>query len=295
MRKIGDAMKAHLASGATTLARCWKLTRADGQVMGFTDHDRDLSFDGVVYRAGSGLDAGALQQGNGLAVDNGQAIGALSDAAVTAEDIRAGRYDRAEIELWLVNWRDVAERALWFRGLIGEIRQRDGVFEAEIRGLAELLNQPQGRAFHRKCAAVLGDASCKVDLSAPGYSAEVAVGSVDGGVFLFDGLSGFDAGWFAGGVVEVLDGAAAGLRGVIRLDGFRGGQRRVELWEALAVAPAPGDRLRLLAGCDKRGETCRLKFHNFPNFRGFPHIPGDDWQLTVPARAGVNNGGSLFR
>ena len=295
MRKIGDAMKAHLASGATTLARCWKLTRADGQVMGFTDHDRDLRFDGVVYRAGSGLDAGALQQGNGLAVDNGQAIGALSDAGISGADIRAGRYDRAEIELWLVNWRDVAQRALWFRGMIGEIRQRDGVFEAEIRGLAELLNQPQGRAFHRKCAAVLGDASCKVDLSAPGYSAEVAVGSVDGGVFLFDGLSGFDAGWFAGGVVEVLDGAAAGLRGVIRLDGFRGGQRRVELWEALAVAPAAGDRLRLSAGCDKRGETCRLKFHNFHNFRGFPHIPGDDWQLTVPARAGVNNGGSLFR
>ena len=295
MRKIGDAMKAHLASGATTLARCWKLTRADGQVMGFTDHDRDLRFDGVVYRAGSGLDAGALQQGNGLAVDNGQAIGALSDAGISGADIRAGRYDRAEIELWLVNWRDVAQRALWFRGMIGEIRQRDGVFEAEIRGLAELLNQPQGRAFHRKCAAVLGDASCKVDLSAPGYSAEVAVDSVDGGVLLFDGLSGFDAGWFAGGVVEVLDGAAAGLRGVIRLDGFRGGQRRVELWEALAVAPAAGDRLRLSAGCDKRDETCRRKFHNFLNFRGFPHIPGDDWQLTVPARAGVNNGGSLFR
>jgi len=295
MRRIGDALKAHLASGATTLARCWKLTRADGRVMGFTDHDRDLRFDGVVFRAGSGLDAGALQQGNGLAVDNGQAVGALSDGAISGADIRAGRYDRAEIELWLVNWRDVAQRALWFRGMIGEIRQRDGVFEAEIRGLAELLNQAQGRAFHRKCAAVLGDASCKVDLSAPGYSAEVTAGEVAGGVFLLDGLSGFDAGWFAGGVLEVLSGAGAGLRGVIRLDGFHAGRRRVELWEALAISPAPGDRLRLLAGCDKRGETCRLKFHNFLNFRGFPHIPGDDWQLTAPPRAGRNDGGSLFR
>ena len=53
-----------------------------------------------------------------------------------------------------------------------------------------------------------------------------------------------------------------------------------------------GDGLRLIAGCDKRGETCRLKFNNYLNFQGFPDIPGDDWTISDPSRAGRLDGGS---
>ena len=78
-------MDAHLASAATTLCRAWTVMRRDGVVLGFTDHDRDLTFDGVTHRAGSGLTARALQQSTGLSVDNSEALGACllytSDAA----------------------------------------------------------------------------------------------------------------------------------------------------------------------------------------------------------------------
>lgn len=289
------ALKAHLASGNTTLARAFALTRKDGTVMGFTDHDRDLSFDGVVFRADTGLTARALQMGTGLSVDNSEAFGALRSDAITEEDILAGRYDGAEILGWLVNWADPAVRVLQFRGTLGEITRSGGAFTAELRGLSEALNQPQGRIYQARCSAVLGDAACRFDLNQPGYADERPVETVTGArVFDFALMAGFDDRFFEKGRFRVLTGRAAGLIGVIKNDRLSlSGSRQVELWQALGVEPAPGDQVRLEAGCDKRADTCQLKFANFVNFQGFPTIPGEDWLMSFPARSDVNDGGSL--
>ncbi len=287
---------AHLQSGATSVCRAWAVTRADGESFGFTDHDRDLSFEGFTFRADSGLTARALQQATGLSVDNSEAVGALSSASVTEADILAGRFDGAEVRAWLVNWADVSERVLQFRGTFGEITRAGGAFQAELRGLTEGLNQPQGRVYQRTCSAVLGDKACKVDLGQLGYFAEVAAEDVDGRqTFRFAELAGFDDRWFERGRLVVLSGAATGLVGVIKNDRIRTGGRDLELWQSFALEIAAGDMLRLEAGCDKRVETCRLKFNNFLNFRGFPHIPGEDWLTTFPRSQDVNDGGSLGR
>lgn len=291
---LDAALAAHLESGLTTVARCWAVTRRDGQVLGFTDHDRDLAFEGVSFRADTGLSARALQQTTGLAVDNTEAVGALSDAAISETDIAAGRFDGAEVRAWLVNWADVSERALIFRGTLGEIVRKGGAFHAELRGLAEALNQPRGRVFQAQCSAVLGDAACGVDLGAPGRSVEASVTAVEGArLFRFEGLDAHADRWFERGRLEVLDGPAEGLSGLVKNDRLDGAGRAVELWQALAIEVGAGASVRLVAGCDKRAETCRLKFDNYLNFRGFPHIPGDDWLMAVPSRDGQNDGGSL--
>lgn len=139
----------HLASGATHICRAWALYRRDGVRMGFTDHDRDLVFGGITFRAGAGMSAMAVQQTTGLSVDNSETLGALSADAITARDITAGRYDGAEIRAWLVRWDDVATREMQFRGHIGEIRKQGGSFSAELRGLTDALNQPGGQVFQR--------------------------------------------------------------------------------------------------------------------------------------------------
>jgi len=160
----------HLKSGLTTLCRCWDITRSDGQIMGFTDHDGDLSFDDVRYNAGTGLSAMALQQTTGLSVDNTEALGALSDSALREDDIEAGRYDDAEVRAWLVNWQDPGQRQLLFRGTIGEMRRFSDGFEAELRGLTQPLNLPLGRAYQKPCPAVLGDGQCRVNLDSAQFS-----------------------------------------------------------------------------------------------------------------------------
>ena len=289
-----QALKDHLAAGVTTVARAFAVTRRDGVVLGFTDHDRDLTFDGIAFRAGSGMTAKAIQQGTGLSVDNTEAFGALRSDAITEEDILAGRYDGAEVRGWLVNWADVSVRALQFRGTLGEIVRSGGAFNAELRGLAEALNQPQGLIYHARCSAVLGDGRCRFDLDQAGYSEERVVETVDDGrVFRFANFAGYEDRWFEKGRFRVLSGEAAGLVGSVKNDRIRTGtSREVELWQALGMAPVPGDMVRIEAGCDRRADTCRLKFANFDNFRGFPDIPGEDWLMSYPVGAGVNDGGS---
>lgn len=280
-----SALLGHLATGTTTVCLCWAVARRDGVVLGFTDHDCDLAFEGIQFRAGSGLTARALQQVTGLAVDNAEAVGALSDAALRAEDLQAGRYDGAEVRLWMVNWQDVGARMLRFRGHLGEVAQSGISFRAELRGLTEALNRPMGRVIQKGCDAVLGDARCGFDLTRPGYAGTFTVLAVtEGRKLRLEGAGGFEPGWFERGQAQIVTGAAAGLTGTVKADRVLGSQRVVELWEEPGQALAVGDQLRLVAGCDRRAVTCRMKFDNFLNFRGFPHVPGEDWIMASPQR-----------
>ena len=138
------ALLGHLGSGDTTVARAYAVTRKDGVVLGFTDHDRDLTFEGIVFRAGTGLTAKAVAQSTGLAVDNTEAFGALSSEAIRETDILAGRYDGAEVRIWLVNWADVTQRMLQFRGRVGEVRRGAGAVGAGLWRLAEGQEERQG-------------------------------------------------------------------------------------------------------------------------------------------------------
>ena len=286
-------LDAHLATGTTGVCRCWRVTRTDGMRFGFTDHDLALAFDGATFRPESGLSAAALSQTTGLSVDNTEAVGALSDDAITEADIVAGRYDGAEVEAWLVQWEAPENRVLQFRGSLGELTRAGGAFIAELRGLSERMNMPTGRVYQRGCSAVLGDGACRVDLTNPGYVVDAEVLAVDSArVFWIKLPEAFEPRWFERGTCRVLDGAAAGLSGAIKIDRIDRDLRRVELWDGLRTPIALGDRLRLTAGCDKRLETCRLKFANLLNFRGFPDLPGDDWLVAHPTRVSARDGGS---
>lgn len=292
-----DAMKPlekHVKTGLTTLCRCWAIIRKDGETFGFTDHDCSLSFGGVAFKADSGLSASTLEQSTGLSVDNSEALGALSDASVREEDIEAGRFDGAEVMSWLVNWADPEARQLQFRGSIGQLRRGGGAFHAELRGLTEDLNRPLGRVFQKPCTAVLGDVGCAFDLSQPGYTADIEIEEVEEDrIFRWSALPGFEPGWFKRGRLDVLSGKAGGLWGLVKKDELTPEGRRLELWEPLKGGVAAGQTVRLSAGCDKRMETCRLKFNNLLNFQGFPDLPSEDWVMAVPRKSGSNTGGSL--
>ncbi len=292
----GQSAPVSFADTSASICRCWLLRRADDVTYGFTDHDEDVAFDGIVYRADSGLTARALQQSTGLAVDNSEVVGVLSDASVTEQDIDAGRFDGAVVEMWLVDWENPSERAIQFRGSLGDIERSAGSFRAELRGLAEVLNRRQGLIYQQPCSAVLGDGKCKVDMASPGMSADTLVSTVvDRRTVVLQGLAAFDAKWFERGRLTFTSGAAQGLAGVVKSDRTDQGGRLVELWQEIRAGFIAGDAVRLEAGCDKRADTCRGKFDNFLNFRGFPHIPGDDWQMAYPTRRNVNDGGSLNR
>lgn len=269
----------------TTTARAWMVRRSDGMVLGFTDHDAALTFAGIRFRPDHGMSARALVQATGLSVDNSEAEGALSDDAITEKDVLAGRWDGAEVRMWEVDWTDASVRRLVFAGSLGEIARSQGAFRAELRGLSEPLNTARGRVFHPRCSARLGDGRCRMALSGETFTAQAAIAEVeDGRVLRFAGFPAHEAGWFERGSLLVLSGEAEGLGATVKNDtALPDGGREIELWQGLGIAPGAGDRVRLVAGCDKRAVTCRDKFSNFVNFRGFPHLPSEDWIMAPQA------------
>ncbi len=165
MRTLPSDFAAHLAGGVTTLCRCWSLRRRDGTALGFTDHDRDLTFAGLVHAARTGLEAAEASVEAGFAVSGGDVAGALTSLGLTETDILGGVYDGASIETWLVDWTNPATRLLLDLGTIGEIRREGDAFVAEVRGVAARLDAEAGRSYRATCGAVLGDTRCRVDLA----------------------------------------------------------------------------------------------------------------------------------
>ena len=263
-----------------TECTCWKLVRKDGRIFAFTDHDAILSCEGITFQPDDGLTARALEQTTGLSVDNSEAIGALSASGLSESDILSGRYDGAKVEIWRVDWSSAERRAILFVGEIGEIERSGAAFKAELRGLSELLNRPQGQLYQRQCRASLGDAKCGVDLAARGMIFEAEVIAVDGPSISVPFLN-VPVGQFANGVIRVLNGDAEGSERRIREDLDDSTSRMLCLWDGIPGVQ-PGDVIALTVGCGKTADFCRIRFDNMANFRGFPHLPSEDWLTGYP-------------
>lgn len=294
MKSLPPGLQAHLDSGVTTLAWCWRLTRVDGVTFGFTDHDQALTFDATDFESETGLVPSELRNGSDLSVDAQDAEGVLTSNRITETDILDGRWDNAGVEVWRVNWQDTAQRVLMRRGAIGQIRRGRLAFVAEVRSMAHVLGQTVGRTFQATCDAALGDARCGVDLEDPAY---IGTGTVidlsRDRAFTASGLGAFEAGWFTFGTLDWTSGANAGRRAEIMLHDASSGTATVTLLEAPVRPIVADDAFVIRAGCDKRAETCGAKFANMVNFRGYPHIPGQDAVIRYATRDGGHEGNIL--
>lgn len=285
MKLIPADLSAHLEGGVTTLCWCWRITRRDGTVMGFTDHDRALTFDGVTYEATSGFVAQDARTAVGLNVDNTVIEGALQSERISDADLANGDYDEAVVDLYRVNWNDVGSRVQIRTARLGEVTLSDAGFSAELRGLSHGLNQPQGRTYQRQCDARLGDARCGVDLTGDdnivrGRVTDIIPGGAIG-IELEDNVT-VAASWFAHGIVAFIDGSLAGTRGAIRTHRVSGGIHMIEPWVPFRRSPQTADLVDLTVGCDKSFSTCGEKFSNAARFRGFPHLPSADYVTAYP-------------
>ena len=285
MKSLSPALQSHLDDGTTTLSWCWRISRSDGVALGFTDHDRALTFDGTDFEPESGFAASEIRAGSDLAVDAQDATGVLTSDRITETDILDGRWDNAAVELWRVNWADTSQRVLLRRGAVGQIRRGRMAFVAEVRSLAHVLGQTVGRTFQAGCDARLGDARCGIDLENAIYKGTgVVTDLLRDRAFMASGLAGFDAGWFTSGTLTWTSGANAGRVTEVLAHGLADAIATMTLLEAPVLPIAEGDSFIALAGCDKRIATCSAKFANVANFRGFPNIPGQDAVLRQPGR-----------
>lgn len=278
MKSLSAALAAHIAGEVTTLATCWRLERVDGWVRGFTDHDQDLVIDGLVYTASTGFLPSAIKSGSDLSVDNLDVDGFLDDEALKAEDLSNGLYDGARIDIFIVNWADLSmDRVVLRRGWLGEVKRADQRFSAEVRGVANKLQQTSGRLYSRLCRTDFGSGECKVDL-APLSDVLAITAVVSGDTFTV--ATARPSGFYTFGTCTFLSGANAGASTEV----LQHVNQSVQLFTPMPRPIAVGDQVRLVAGCDKTPETCSGRYGNILNFRGEPHIPGNDKVFSYPVK-----------
>lgn len=294
MTAYPQALLDHFAQDVTSVCHCWKLTRKDGAVLGFTDHDRRLVLGGAVFEPESGLSASEARQSLGLSVDTVDVEGALASDRISDEDIASGLYDRATVETYLVNWRSPTKFALIRTATIGKITRADGRFVAELQSLMHRLDQPNGRYVTRKCDAELGDGRCRASLSQPDFNAIGLVKGLDGtDMVRVSGLDGIDTGWFSFGTLTWTSGARHGRTERIVDHRNDGSLAVLTLQAGSGPSFGIGDTFAIMAGCDKSFATCKEKFANALNFRGFPHLPGNDVAYSYVSDGGVFDGGPV--
>ena len=291
MRLIPAALQTHLDGRTTTLCRCFKLTLSNDDVLGFTDHDRILSFDSVSYNPQDGYSVTTYQQRIGLSVDTVDVSAALSSTSLTQEDLDKGLYDGATLEIFIVNWQAVSQRFTLFKGIAGDVKRNKLQFEAEIRSEVHKLNQPQGRTYSRLCDAVLGDSRCTKNIAVSPFSENGSVDSiVDNQNFTVTGFTQDETGWFDVGKLLFTGGMNAGLMFDIKSHTVSAGDHVIKLWQRPPFDVTAADTVTLTAGCKKDFAACQEKFENEINFQGFLYIPNPD--LAIKPLNRIDESGS---
>jgi len=289
MIPIPQALESHLQGTVTTHCFVWIIRRQDGVVLGFTDHDRPLLVSDVICEPQTGMTGSEASTALGLSIDGAEIESALSSLAIDRADIERGLYDGATVETYLVNWSSPQDHALLRRSSLGKITSSDGKFTAELKGAAAGLDKIHGRRVMRNCDAELGDRRCGVNAADPRYFAEGMVTETGDAAFLAAGLEHFQSGWFDNGRLTWDRGANAGKTAVV----VSHAASRLVLRDIPRDPVAVGDTFRIVAGCDKSFAQCKAKFANSVNFRGFPHLPGNDAAYAYVSGDDEFDGGPL--
>lgn len=274
MKGASAGLATHLAGELTTLATCWKITRRDGQVLGFTTHVQDLVVSGITYLSAIGAyTATTIRTSSDMAVDNLD-VDAIFDSTTLSElDLQAGKYDFAQVEIFQVNYADLTQGVLKLRrGWLGEVASHGHYFKAELRGLMQALQQTIGRVYGKRCDANLGDARCTVSLAGITLSGSVT------SVASRQQFNGTVVPSRRGGLLVWTSGANAGFKMEVQSVGGS----TIALILPFGYDIAVGDAYTVYPGCDKLLSTCKAVFSNVVNFRGFPYIPGPDKALRYP-------------
>lgn len=251
-----------------TAATYWRIFRRDGCALGFTSHDRNLTFGSITHRAAPGMVPAAIRMTSDLSEDSAGVEGALTHDAISEVDLAAGLFDQAAIEIGIVDWEKLDHHAI-YSGTIGEIEDDGRGFSAELKSAKRVLEHDLVPRTSPTCRAQFCGRGC--GLSAHKFTSRAALQAVDADLnqVRFDGASGAN---FVDGQVRFLDGPQTGLVfGVLGTNG-----EWLSLDRPIADGLEPGTLAEIREGCDHTLGTCAGRFDNAVNFRGEPFLPGND-------------------
>lgn len=259
------------------MADLYIFTLRDGTKYKYTNYDVDLTWSGNTYSR-----KGLLIRRSGVSLVTGVQVDSL-DITINADDsnfynnvkffqlLANGGLDGATLELNRLFFTDplTPVGSVWiFSGRVSEVSTTR--FEAKIMVSSdlELLNiQMPKNLYQPSCIHAVYDTGCADSKS---YVSAMALS--DSTNRIINAQISQTAGWFNEGVIEFLSGANAGVTRTIKTHTTN----KIEVTLTLPNVVQVGDTFRLLAGCDRTMATCKAKFNNLSNYRGYPYLPQNE-------------------
>lgn len=267
-KTIGASLQSHLSSEVTSIAHCLKLVLTNSTVMGFTDHDQDIVYDGVTYESSTAYNLSSLASSSNLAVDKIDIEAVLDSSYITAADLRAGKYDFAEWYLFIVNWKDLTMGKLDLsRGWLGKTEIGKHRYFTEANTIFQALDQNIVELISPACRANLGDTRCGINLALYVIGSTVTIGSSNQ---IFTGTGVTSANIYNHGKLVWVSGSNAGYEVEVKSNTADG---VFTLTQPMPNVIDIGDTCSVYQGCNKSKERC-IEFNNITNFRGEPWLPG---------------------
>jgi uncharacterized phage protein (TIGR02218 family) len=272
VRALGG-LASHIASRSHRLAWGMRVERADGDITGWTSHDRakTVTIDSVdlVLEPTNAIDISSIVREIGLGVPTLEATVLELDATMTRADLLDGVWDGAKFYIFQYNWASPSDGLIdWLSGLFGSVTPRLGSFVIELRGLTQALHNDSTRVLQADCDFRFGDSRCTVNLAPHTYTGEVDA-VTNQRVFTIDLANPDDD--FTEGEIEWLTGLNAGKRRKVMTHA----SQIVTLAEAAVRAIQVGDTFEIIRGCRKRREDC-IDFANVLNYPGADLKPTRD-------------------
>ena len=251
-----------------TVATFWRIYRCDGVTLGFTSHDRDLTFGGIRHRAAPGMVPAAIRLTADLAHDSAEVEGALSHDAIREGDVAAGLFDEAGIAIGAVDWQSLEHHTL-YTGTLGMIADDQHGFSAVLRSAKHLLERDLVPRTSPTCRAPFCGPGC--GLAATRFTRLLPLAGLDPD-FNRVRFAGIVAEDHIDGLLRFRDGPQTGIAfGIVSV-----ADDWLMLDRPLVPGTLPGTLAELREGCDHTVATCAARFGNAHNFRGEPFLPGND-------------------
>lgn len=285
MKTISDELKAHLAGDVLSIAHCIRLVRTDAVVMGFTDHDEDITYDAVTYESSAAHNLTSITASANLSVDKTDMETFLDSSYITYDDLRNGVWDYAKWYLFLVNWKDLTQGKLdlaW--GWLGKVEAGRHRFFCEASTVFQALDQTLLELVGPGCRANLGDDRCGVNID--DFTETGTVTAVTSNQVFRDENRTEAIRTFAGGLLTWTNtsGNNAGTQMEVKKYAANG---TFTLFKSMSGDIQVGDTYSVTYGCNKSFATCKDVFDNVVNFRGEPHLPGTGRMIQYGKKSSI--------
>ena len=304
-----------LSAPLLTLARICNITVpliGSTETYGFTTSDRDITIEGVTYKASTAFDPTAVEKSIDISVDN-QEIKTVLSSEITEAELASGKFDEATITVAVVDYTNppvhLSDCVIEQEGFVGEITSTDTYFKME--------NLTKATSLLRKNVSVKTQFLCRYNFcdtpARPDSHCTLNINNFQWEAQVIQGVAGFNnrrqffihcdtaiaTHGLAYGSIYFESGQNIGLEYAIFDNyydiGFFGSQTGTGLLivvvnNALFYDPAVGDTIRLRGGCNKRFETCKNLYNNYINFGGEPaqgrFMPTNDFYNSSTASMG---------